>query len=162
MGAPCYGKRDPYYSHIFRDSYGNGMGIVWEAYHQGVPLLGVPGITLDKFGWRVGKTHFLGGAFAIKFIFKGSLVCGGKSSCKIKLGVQDSCCPLNKRMFAVQICLSARNKFLPDLKKTGANTEKLGYCHETCQLLLFGKHLKRIDQQDTNEGMGLACPVRMG
>ena len=25
------------------------MGIVWEAYHKGVPLLGVPGITLDKF-----------------------------------------------------------------------------------------------------------------
>ena len=22
--------------------YGNGMGIVWEAYHKGVPLLGVP------------------------------------------------------------------------------------------------------------------------
>ena len=26
---------------------GNDMGIVWEAYHKGVPLLGVPGITLD-------------------------------------------------------------------------------------------------------------------
>ena len=26
------------------------MGIVWEAYHKGVPLLGVPGITLDVFG----------------------------------------------------------------------------------------------------------------
>ena len=23
------------------------MGIVWEAYHKGVPLLGVPGTTLD-------------------------------------------------------------------------------------------------------------------
>ena len=32
----------PYYSHIFRDSYGSGMGIVWEAYHKGVPLLEVP------------------------------------------------------------------------------------------------------------------------
>ena len=32
----------PYYSHIFRDSYGSGMGIVWEAYHKEVPLLGVP------------------------------------------------------------------------------------------------------------------------
>ena len=34
----------PYHSHIFRDSYGSGMGIgiVWEAYHKGVPLLGVP------------------------------------------------------------------------------------------------------------------------
>ena len=28
MGPP-YGKRDPYYSHISRDSYGSGMGIVW-------------------------------------------------------------------------------------------------------------------------------------
>ena len=37
----------PYYSHIFRDSYGNGMGIVWEASHKQVPLLGVPGITLE-------------------------------------------------------------------------------------------------------------------
>ena len=31
------------------------MGMVWEAYHQGVPLLGVPGITLDFWdqggGW---------------------------------------------------------------------------------------------------------------
>ena len=42
----------PYHSHIFRDSYGSGMGIVWEAYHKGVPLLGVPGITLD---WKLGS-----------------------------------------------------------------------------------------------------------
>ena len=32
----------PYYSHIFRDSFGSGMGIVWEVYHKGVPILGVP------------------------------------------------------------------------------------------------------------------------
>ena len=38
----------PYYSHIFRDSYGSGMGIVWEAYHKGVPLLGVPENPIDK------------------------------------------------------------------------------------------------------------------
>ena len=31
------------------DSFGNGMGIVWEAYHKGVPLLGVPGISLDLY-----------------------------------------------------------------------------------------------------------------
>ena len=31
-----------YYSYIFRDSYGSGMGIVWETYHKGVPGLGVP------------------------------------------------------------------------------------------------------------------------
>ena len=46
MGPP-YGKRDPYYSHIFRDSYGSGMGRVWEAYHKGVPLLGVPENPID-------------------------------------------------------------------------------------------------------------------
>ena len=38
----------PYYSHLFRDSYGSDMGIVWETYHKGVPILGVPGITLDS------------------------------------------------------------------------------------------------------------------
>ena len=27
--------------------YGNGMGIVWEAYHKGVPLLGLPEHTLE-------------------------------------------------------------------------------------------------------------------
>ena len=32
----------PYHSHVFRDSYGSGMGMVWEAYHKGVALLGVP------------------------------------------------------------------------------------------------------------------------
>ena len=37
----------PYYSHIFGDSYGSGMGIVWEAYYKGVPLLGVPENTID-------------------------------------------------------------------------------------------------------------------
>ena len=32
---------------IFRDSYGSGVGIVWEAYHKGVPLLGVPENPID-------------------------------------------------------------------------------------------------------------------
>ena len=36
-----------YYSHIFGDSYGSGMGIVWEAYYKGVPLLGVPENPID-------------------------------------------------------------------------------------------------------------------
>ena len=48
--GPSYGKLPilfPYHFHIFQDSYGSGMGIVWEAYHKGVPLLGVPGITLE-------------------------------------------------------------------------------------------------------------------
>ena len=43
-GTPENGKRDPYHSHIFRDSnmgvgLGNSMG---PAYHKGVPLLGGP------------------------------------------------------------------------------------------------------------------------
>ena len=54
----------PYYSHIFRDSYGNGMGIVWEAYHKQVPLLGVPGITLD---FRNPKTPFYVGLLRSPF-----------------------------------------------------------------------------------------------
>ena len=41
-GTPENGKWDPYYSHIFRDYYGSGMGIAWETYHKGVPSLGVP------------------------------------------------------------------------------------------------------------------------
>ena len=57
MGPP-YGKRDPYYSHISRDSYGSAVGIVWEAYHKGVPLLGVPGITLEKVGLLLPPIHF--------------------------------------------------------------------------------------------------------
>ena len=47
MGPP-YGKRDPYYSHIFRD------------YHQGVPLLGVPGITLEFVPILKGPNSLLG------------------------------------------------------------------------------------------------------
>ena len=57
MGPP-YGKLPilfPYHSHIFRDSYGSGMGIVWEAYHKGVPLLGVPRVSLDiiMVQWKI-------------------------------------------------------------------------------------------------------------
>ena len=37
----------PYYSHTTPIRIPKDMGIVWEAYHKGVPLLGVPGITLD-------------------------------------------------------------------------------------------------------------------
>ena len=48
----------PYYSHIFRDSYGSGMGIVWETHHKGVPLLGVPENPTDLGGGSV-KTDLL-------------------------------------------------------------------------------------------------------
>ena len=48
----------PYYSHIFGDSYGSGMGIVlvWEAYHKGVPLLGVPENPIDSTGHPMRRT----------------------------------------------------------------------------------------------------------
>ena len=45
MGPPC-GKRDPYYS---LRALGILMGIVWEAYHKGVPLLGVPENPIDSW-----------------------------------------------------------------------------------------------------------------
>ena len=41
----------PYYSHTTPIRIPEDMGIVWEAYHKGVQLLGVPGITLDS--WQV-------------------------------------------------------------------------------------------------------------
>ena len=45
---PKKGLRDPYYSPIFHSPrIPKDMGMVWEAYRKGVPLLGVPGITLD-------------------------------------------------------------------------------------------------------------------
>ena len=47
MGPP-YGKRDPYYSHTTPLRIPKDVGMVWEASHKGVPLLGVPGITLDS------------------------------------------------------------------------------------------------------------------
>ena len=37
----------PYYSHTTPIRIPKDMGIVWEAYHKGVPLLGVTGIILD-------------------------------------------------------------------------------------------------------------------
>ena len=40
-------------SHKNPQRYGNGMGTVWEAYHKGVPLLGVLGITLDHVSGRL-------------------------------------------------------------------------------------------------------------
>ena len=46
----------PYYSHILRESYGSGMGIVWEAYHKGGPMsLGVPENPIDIKGgfWKM-------------------------------------------------------------------------------------------------------------
>ena len=37
----------PYHSHTTPIRIPKDMGMVWEAYHKGVPVLGVPGITLD-------------------------------------------------------------------------------------------------------------------
>ena len=49
----------PYYSHIFRDSDGSGMGIVWETYHKGVPFLGVPENATDKLVMRILATKLM-------------------------------------------------------------------------------------------------------
>ena len=38
----------PYYSRTTPIRIPKDMGIVWEAYHKGVPLLGVPGMTLGS------------------------------------------------------------------------------------------------------------------
>ena len=46
-GSPNNGR---YYSRTLSISLGILMGIVWEAYHKGVPLLGVPENPTD-FGW---------------------------------------------------------------------------------------------------------------
>ena len=61
----------PYYSHIFRDFYGSGMGIVREAYHTGVPVLASLKILTDFWDgetplhkpypcslYRLGILHF--------------------------------------------------------------------------------------------------------
>ena len=39
----------PYYSHTTPIRIPKDMGIVWEAYHEGVPLLGVPENPIDMF-----------------------------------------------------------------------------------------------------------------
>ena len=41
----------PYHSHTTPIRIPKDMGMVWEASHKGVPLLGVPGITLDSTVW---------------------------------------------------------------------------------------------------------------
>jgi len=38
----------PYYSHTVLISLGILLGVVWEAYHKGVPLLGALEIPLEK------------------------------------------------------------------------------------------------------------------
>ena len=45
----------PYYFHTTPTRIPKDMGMVWETYHKGVPLLGVPGITLDNFDDSFGQ-----------------------------------------------------------------------------------------------------------
>ena len=47
----------PYYSHTIPISLGILMGIVWEAYHKGVPLLGVPENPTEK-GMGIGPPRW--------------------------------------------------------------------------------------------------------
>ena len=58
--GPAYGKRDPYYSHTIPIRIPKDMGIVWEACHKQVPLLGVPENPIEyvlvhcfQASWRV-------------------------------------------------------------------------------------------------------------
>ena len=49
----------PFYSHTTPIRILKDMGMVWEAYHKGVPVLGVPGITLDsENGFVEAKKYF--------------------------------------------------------------------------------------------------------
>ena len=57
----------PYYSHSTPIRIPKDMGIVWEAYHKGVPLLGVPGITLDIGGEPLDSHDLLKGFFTEYF-----------------------------------------------------------------------------------------------
>ena len=56
----------PYYSHTTPIRIPKDMGIVWEAYHKGVPLLGVPGITLDRIFAKFLVLRLLGGKGDLK------------------------------------------------------------------------------------------------
>ena len=56
-GAPKNGIPYPYYSHTTPIRIPKDMGMVWEAYHKGVPLLGVPGITLLIHWWFIFKLY---------------------------------------------------------------------------------------------------------
>ena len=58
----------PYYSHTTPAKIPKDMGIVWEAYHTGVPLLGVPGITLECL--LVANHEGLGLGFVPKQMFQ--------------------------------------------------------------------------------------------
>ena len=47
----------PYYSHTTPIRIPKDMGIVWEAYHKGVPLLGVPGKSPLIIWWFLVHTN---------------------------------------------------------------------------------------------------------
>ena len=56
----------PYYSHTTPIRIPKDMVIVWEACHKGVPLLGVPGITLDRVFAKFLVLRLLGGKGDLK------------------------------------------------------------------------------------------------
>ena len=65
--GPFYGKRDPYYSHIFRASYQSGMGLVWV---RG-PILGGPWksqLKICPFFWGSNKQQISGSFWGISLI----------------------------------------------------------------------------------------------
>ena len=82
MGPP-YGKRDPYYSHIIPILQGILMGMVWEAYHKGVPLLVVPENPIDPFSGTC-KSSILSTISSILSVFLSETI-GGKKVGMISL-----------------------------------------------------------------------------
>ena len=67
-GTPNNGTPYPYYSHTTPTRIPKDMGIVREAYHKGVPLLGVLGITLK---YRHSPHALASSSQSSPFFFKG-------------------------------------------------------------------------------------------
>ena len=63
-------RKDLREPHIFRDSYGSGMGIVWEAYHKGSHYWGSLKIPLNKFR-SIDYPHRVSGFLTIGFLEEG-------------------------------------------------------------------------------------------
>ena len=73
-GTPNKGTPYPYYSHTTPIRIPKDMGMVWEAYHKGVPLLGFPENPTDS--GRVSKRRWTKlGYFSAHFSIKQNVHC---------------------------------------------------------------------------------------
>ena len=68
------------------------MGIVWEAYHNEVPLLGVPGITLDLNGMGLAFRVIHFSAFEFAWILEKGLPEGVEIGCDTTELKHDALC----------------------------------------------------------------------